>query len=277
MLFQDPLLFNTSVENNVTYGLKIRRLPPEERDRRLRRSLAMVHMEDFRESRGYTLSGGEAQRVALARALVVEPELILLDEPFANLDRLTKKELQEEVRGILRESGLAAVFVTHDQDEAGLMGDRIVILNHGRVVQKGTAREVFFHPSDRFAAHFVGMDNVFEGKVVAQQDGIAGVDVDGARFELMSDLPVGSEVTVGLRPEDVTVVPAGDIDNPASSRNAFAGTVEKVEIGGPTARVTVRCPLPVIALITTRSLEELEITEGSKAGVRFKATAPHVF
>ncbi|MBU4175249.1 MAG: ABC transporter ATP-binding protein [Actinobacteria bacterium] len=276
MLFQDPLLFSTTVRNNVAYGLKVRKVPASEREGRVASALEMVRLSGFEEKHVSTLSGGEAQRVALARALVVEPELLLLDEPFASLDRLNRTALQGEVKRILKENGLCAIFVTHDQEEAGRIGDRIVILDQGRIVQEGAAGDVFHRPSSEFAALFVGMENLYKGVVTGSDNGLTRVEVQGKFLESTCEAGNGERVTAGLRPEDVTLVPPEQIEAPASSRNAFKGRVVGVELAGPTARVTALCPFPVVALITRRSLEDMGIAEGKMVGLRFKATAVHI-
>jgi tungstate transport system ATP-binding protein len=277
MVFQDPLLFRGTVAGNVAYGLKVRKVPPEERAGRVTEMLDVVGLGNRSGAYVNSLSGGEAQRVSVARALVIKPEVLLLDEPFANLDAPTRRALQEETRDILRQRNMTAVFVTHDQDEASRMGDRILVLHDGSIAQEGGAREIFYRPATEFVARFVGMDNVYEGLVEASEEGVARISVDGRRVYAVTDARAGENVKVGIRPEDVTLVPAGEVDTPSSSRNSFAGKVTGVESRGPVARVTVACPFPLVALITARSLDELEISEGAEIGVRFKATAVVVF
>lgn len=276
MLFQDPLLFSTTVAGNVAYGLKVRGVQAPRRRKRITSALETVRMPGFEGKHVSTLSGGEAQRVALARALVVEPELLLLDEPFASLDRLSRTALQADVRRILKENGLSAMLVTHDQEEAGRMGDRIVILNEGKVVQEGTADEIFYRPATEFAALFVGMENLLKGVVRGVEDGLTQVEVRGRVVETTCDAGVGERITMGLRPEDITLVPPEQVEAPASSRNAYRGRVTGVEYAGPTARVTVECPFQLVAVITRRSREDLGIAEGETVGLRFKATAAHI-
>lgn len=276
MIFQDPLLFRGTVGENVGYGLKVRGVSREERARRVGEMLGVVKLSRLSGKRVSTLSGGEAQRVALARALVLEPEVLLLDEPFASLDAPTRRALQEEVGAILRQRAITAVFVTHDQDEAARVGGRIVILADGKVVQRGTSRQIFYEPANEFVARFVGVDNIYEATVVESREGLSVVSVEGRALEVMADLAAGERVAVGLRPEDVTLVPESELGAPASSRNSFAGNVTDVELRGPAARVTVSCPFPLVALVTRRSLEEMDVAEGMTVGARFKATAVHV-
>jgi len=276
MLFQDPLLFKTSVENNVSFGLGVRGVERSVIKRRVDEALEIFSLSGFNDKEVSTLSGGESQRVALARALVIEPEVVFLDEPFSDLDVLIRRRLQSEVRGIFKEKGLTSVFVTHDHEEAARMGDRIIVLNQGRIVQGGTPKRIFQHPENEFVARFVGMENLIAGKVISSQDGLDEVSVEGGVIEAVADRVAGEAVTLGLRPEDVTLLPADEVQKPESSRNAFLGKVVDVELVDPVARVTVDCPFPVVSVITRRSLEELGIEEGMTVGVRFKATAVHV-
>jgi tungstate transport system ATP-binding protein len=273
LIFQDPLLFRGTVEDNVAYGMKVRRVPVEERKARVAELLGAVRLEGLSGRYVTTLSGGEAQRVALARALVIEPEVLFLDEPFASLDTPTRLALQDEVSDVLRERGITAVFVTHDQEEAARLGDRILVLNEGRIIQQGSPRDIFYEPESEFVAGFVGFDNIYDGEVVSCEEGLACASVEGHEFEAVTDISPGAKVRLGIRPEDVTLVPASTLDAPASSRNAFVGEVTDIELRGPVARVTMACPFPLVALVTRRSLEELGIEVASEIGARFKATA----
>ena len=276
MLFQDPLLFKTSVEKNVAFGLGVRRLPRIEVKQRVDDALELLGLEGSNDKVVSTLSGGEAQRVAFARALVIEPEVIFLDEPFSDLDSLIRRRLQTEVRDIFKRKGLTAVFVTHDHEEAARMGDRIMVLHEGKIVQGGTPRQVFQQPESEFVAQFVGMENIYGGAVVSSENGLSEVSIDGQVIEVLAERDTGETITIGLRPEDVTLVPAEEMNSRASSRNSLVGPVSRIDAQGPTAYVTVDCPFPIRALITSRSLEELGIKVGSDVGVRFKATAVHV-
>jgi len=273
MVFQDPLLFRGSVRDNVAYGLKVRRVPSDEREKRVGEMLDVVGLRDLDGAQASTLSGGEAQRVAVARALVIKPEVMLFDEPFANLDLPTRHSLQDETRSILLERGMTAIFVTHDQEEAARMADHILVLHEGRIAQEGSARDIFYKPTTEFVARFVGVENLYRGRVDDVTDGLARISVDGAVFEVATHAETGRGVTLGLRPEDVTLVPPEELGATASSRNAFVGKVTATEIRGPLVRVTLACPFPLVAVVTRRSMEDLGIAEGEDFGVRFKATA----
>lgn len=273
LIFQDPLLFRGTVVENVTFGLKVRRVPAPERASRVAAALEVVRLTGLEDKHVSTLSGGEAQRVALARALVIEPDVLLLDEPFASLDAPTRRSLQGEVGEILKGLGMTAVFVTHDQEEAARLGDRIVVMEDGRIAQEGSPREIFYEPDSEFVAGFIGFENIYEGRVAEVHDGLITVDVDGSKLEVVADGDPGQVMKLGIRPEDVTLFPASAGVPCDSSRNAFIGDVTDVELRGPVARVTVECPFSLVALITRRSLEELGIAQGGQVGARFKATA----
>lgn len=273
LIFQDPMLFSGTVRRNVEYGLKVRRVRKAERAAEVARVLGVVKLAGLQDKSVTTLSGGEAQRVALARALAIEPEVLLLDEPFASLDTPTRRELQEEVRGMFRSLNVTALFVTHDQEEAARIADRIVVLDGGKIVQQGKPREIFYEPSSEFVGGFVGFENIFEGVVESCEAGISTISVGGRDITAVSDCEKAERVRIGIRPEDVTLAPAERAGGKESSRNFLEGTVSDVDVRGPLARVTVDCPFPVIALVTTRSFEEMRLEKGSRIGVRFKATA----
>ncbi len=275
MVFQDPLLFSTTVFKNVRYGLKVRGLDGQEAERKVMRALELVEMVEFAGNRVYSLSGGEAQRVALARALVIEPSVLFLDEPFTNLDPLIKRSLHQDVIGIIKRLGISAVFVTHDQEEAAVMGDRILLINGGRLVQEGEVKEIFFCPQSRFAAHFMGMENMLEGVVVSAESGVTEIRVGDEILQSVDYRPPGNGVAACLRPEDVTVF-LNNGGRRTSARNTFRGKVTDIQERGTTTKLTVSCPFPLKALVTARSVEEMSLEVGSEVGVSFKATNVHL-
>lgn len=163
MVFQNYALFpNLDVAGNIAYGLKIRGLPRAERDARVAELLAMMHLEPLAERRIQQLSGGQRQRVALARALAPRPRVLLFDEPLAALDAQLREQLRADIGALLRELGTTAVYVTHDQQEALALGDRIVVMGEGRIAQIGTPTQIYQRPASRFVAGFVGQLNRFE-------------------------------------------------------------------------------------------------------------------
>ncbi|KOV59416.1 spermidine/putrescine ABC transporter ATP-binding protein [Streptomyces sp. NRRL WC-3618] len=174
-VFQDYALFpHMTLEQNVAYGLKIRKVPKAQRLERAREALANVRLEGFGKRRPSQLSGGQRQRVALARALVNRPKVLLLDEPLGALDLKLREEMQVELKALQREVGITFVFVTHDQDEALTMSDRIAVFNQGRIEQVGTPAEVYERPATAFVAGFVGTSNLLTGEAAQKVVGAAG-------------------------------------------------------------------------------------------------------
>jgi iron(III) transport system ATP-binding protein len=195
MVFQDYALFpHLSVEANVAFGLT--RRPREERDSLTRRTLELVGLQHKARRHPHELSGGERQRVALARALAPEPEVVLLDEPFSNLDATLRADLRREVELILRDAEATSLLVTHDQEEALSLADRLAVMREGRIVQVGEPEEVYGRPASRWAAQFVGEVNVLAG---VARDG--GVDTELGRFDLRA--PATGTVHVAVRPEQL--------------------------------------------------------------------------
>jgi iron(III) transport system ATP-binding protein len=230
MVFQSYSLFpSMTAARNVAYGLECQRRSRADIDRRVREMLALVHLDSEADRYPHQLSGGQQQRVALARALAPEPAMLLLDEPLSALDAKVRESLRGEVRDLQRALRITTIMVTHDQDEAMEMADRIVVMNGGGIEQAGSAEELYQRPATRFVAEFIGRMNVL------QLDDHAGdaPTLAGAPIRLHSEKP-GPVRLVGLRPEDVEVVEAG-----APADNQVTGTVEKAVYLGSVTHVTL--------------------------------------
>jgi len=168
LMFQDYALFpHKNVAENVAFGLRMQNQPKAEITIKVKAALEKVNMLRFADRRVTDLSGGEQQRVALARALAAEPRLLMLDEPLSALDRSLREQLQQELRRVLHESGIPAIYVTHDQDEALALGDRMALLNDGNIIQTGKPEDIFRRPANRWVAQFLGMKNIYPGKVLS--------------------------------------------------------------------------------------------------------------
>ena len=277
VVFQEALLLNGTVESNVGSGLALRGVPHAEREVRVRRSLARFGIEALARRSAQTLSGGEAQRTSLARALALEPEVLLLDEPFASLDEPARQGLIDDLDRALVDTGTTAVVVTHDRSEALRLGDRVAVLIEGRLRQVGPAAEVFAAPADEEVAAFLGVETIVPGMVRTLEEGLAVVEVGaGGHVEAASVLPAGSDVLVCLRPEDIVVGPAATQAAATSARNRLSAVVRRVVNAGPQVRVELDAGFPLVALITKQSLEELALAEGSPVVASFKATAVHL-
>lgn len=276
VVFQEPLLLDTSVENNVKAGLSLRGVSRAEQRRRAGIWLERFGIAHLARRSARTLSGGEAQRTSLARALVLEPEVLILDEPFAALDAPTRAALIDDLDDILGASRITTVFVTHDRSEALRLGDRVAVLMEGRVRQAGTPSEVFAAPADEDVATFVGVETIAPGRVRAIADGIAVVDVSGRAIEADAIGQAGDEVLVCLRPEDIILARPAEDALPTSARNKLAATVRRITPAGPHASVSLDAGFPIVALITKQSLEDLGLAPGASVTASFKATAVHL-
>ncbi|HWN98201.1 MAG TPA: ABC transporter ATP-binding protein [Blastocatellia bacterium] len=202
-VFQHYALFpHLDVFDNVAFGLERRRLPREQIRNQVRAALELVKLEGLDRRRPTELSGGQKQRVALARALVLEPRVLLLDEPLAALDLKLRKQMQLELKGLQQRVGISFVYVTHDQEEALTMSDRVVVMNAGRVEQIGSASEIYETPATEFVAGFIGVSNILEGTVESVHDHLAIVDVGCWKISASStEVRTGDRVRLMLRPE----------------------------------------------------------------------------
>jgi tungstate transport system ATP-binding protein len=274
VVFQQPLLADMSVRDNVELGLRFRSVEPHDRRARVGRWLARLSISRLAGQPARTLSGGEAQRVALARGLVLEPDVLFLDEPFAALDAPTRAALVPDLGAILRADGVTTVLVTHDRSEAQALADRVGVMIAGRLLQVDETARVFGAPDSEDVARFVGVETILAGEVIGATDGIAVVDVGGRRLEVVSSARQGDRVRVGIRPEDVTLMTT-EVGGQSSARNRFVGTVVRLMPGSP-VKVAVDCGFPLVAAVTTRSAAELRLAAGVPVIAVFKASAAHV-
>ena len=213
MVFQNYALFpHMNVRRNIGFGLKMRGLPKAEIDKRVEEAVALVRLQSQVDKLPGQLSGGQQQRVAIARAIVVEPPLVLMDEPLSNLDAKLRLEMRAEIRRIHNTLGATTIYVTHDQEEALSLADRIVVLRDGQMRQVGTPEELFSRPDHLDVAEFMGFRNVVAGQVANVSDGMAEVAVDGAaiRGRSRGAVAAGRSGHVAIRPEDLHPVAAGE-------------------------------------------------------------------
>lgn len=275
-VFQEPLLTDGTVKANVALGLRLRRLDSAEVSRRVQEMMASLGIKQLATRRTRTLSGGEAQRVSLARALVLNPEVFLLDEPFAALDPPTREALLLDLKTILDKRRITAIFVTHDRNEALLLGNRVAVMMSGRVQQMDAPERVFTEPVSEEVARFVGIETILRGHVQAVSQGLAIVEVPGWTLEVAGPLASGERVLVCLRPEEITLFPLRTTAPVSSARNQLYGKVVRHLPTGSTYRVTIDCGIPIVATVTRQSWEQLDLDDGSEVLAAFKATAPHV-
>ncbi|MEX0423677.1 spermidine/putrescine ABC transporter ATP-binding protein PotA [Providencia rettgeri] len=216
-VFQSYALFpHMTVFDNVAFGLRMQKTPAAEIQKRVDQALRMVQLEDFAERRPNQLSGGQQQRVAIARAVVNRPKVLLLDESLSALDYKLRKQMQNELKALQRKLGITFIFVTHDQEEALAMSDRIIVMREGKIEQDGTPREIYEEPKNLFVAQFIGEINIFDAKVLYRiDDKRIRANVEGHECDIFTELSVkdGQHVSVLLRPEDLRVEEVNDADN----------------------------------------------------------------
>jgi spermidine/putrescine transport system ATP-binding protein len=241
MVFQSYALFpHLTVSKNIAFGLERRRTPRAEIPDRVRRALELVRLDPatFAGRMPSQLSGGQRQRIALARALVLEPRILLLDEPLGALDLKLRKEMQLELRALNRALGITFVYVTHDQEEALTMSDRIAVMDRGKVVQLGSPADVYENPRTAFVASFIGESNILTGQVAGRLDGFLEVHGPAGRFRVPAAHHVapGAPVRIAIRPEWMDLFPP---DRTPADENRVAGTVREVIYLGETIHVLV--------------------------------------
>jgi iron(III) transport system ATP-binding protein len=212
MVFQNYALFpHMTVAQNIEYGLKIHRVPGKAIRERVEEVMRLVGLKGMGGRSPAKLSGGQQQRVSLARSLIMEPKVLLLDEPLSNLDAKLRESTRIEIRKLQRRVGITSVYVTHDQEEAMTLSDRVVIMHEGRIQQIGTPPEIYAHPANRFVADFIGKANFLEARVAAiSSPNTAELDIHGARLRVSTDyqeLAEGAKVVVVVRPESVALEP----------------------------------------------------------------------
>ena len=274
VVFQEPLLLDRTVLANAEAGLRLRGVPRGERRERAGRWLRRFGIAALAERSSRTLSGGEAQRVSLARAFALEPEVLLLDEPFSALDAPTRTAITDDFAAVLSETRMTTVIVTHDHDEAARLGDRVAVLIGGSIRQVGTPAGVFGAPADEDVAGFVGVETMLPATVIERAGGLVTLTAAGHAIEAL-DSGMFTAALVCLRPEDVSIAPAGE-HAPGSARNRIPGRVRRIVRTGADARVEIDCGFSLSARVTRRSLDDLGIGEGSPVIASFKATAVHL-
>ncbi len=273
IVFQSYALFpNLNVADNVAYGLVNRRLPRAEVRQRVEELLKLVGLPGSEKKYPAQLSGGQQQRIALARALATSPGLLLLDEPLSALDATVRVHLRQEIRALQRQLGVTTIMVTHDQEEALAVADRIVVMNQGVIEQVGSPREVYRHPATAFVADFVGRINALPGTLA----GANSVHFGGTPFECLHEGVAGSEVTIYLRPEDVLAQPIA-----AGDANVFDARIDKIEFLGSYCLVQVSAEAlkhrPLSVTLSLNFLTEQQLEVGSQLPLRLLPERMHIF
>ena len=277
LVFQDYALFpHMNVFANVAYGMRQRRVPARSIKQRAEYYLSLVRMSSMADRLPRALSGGQQQRVALARALAIEPEVLLLDEPLAALDAKLRTELQVELKGLLRGIGATAIVVTHDQEEAMSLGDEVIVMNDGRIEQRGTPADIYDRPATRFVAEFVGKSNQFVGVIVGEGAKSSMMQAeDGFELRLAEKLEVGTAVEVRVRPERIRVSLPDLSQAERQGMNVYEALVKEVVYLGSDINVFVEAARDRRLLLKQQNLGD-RLVVGQKVLVCFDSSDCHV-
>ena len=273
MVLQKPVVFDASVYDNVAYPLRVRRSDRKAIPERVNAMLKIVGLDGYQKRKARTLSGGETQKVALARALITNPQLLLLDEPTANLDPVSLNAIEGLILRFNRDNDMAIVVATHEMAQGQRLAHRIGVMMQGELIQVGRPEDIFYAPSDLRVARFVGVENILRGRIASNEGGLARIETNGHMLEAVTDHRFGEEVHVFIRPEEIIISQQAPS---SSARNAFSGEVRLMALSGPLARLEIDCGLTLVALITRRSAEEMGIKVGQRIHASFKASAVHV-
>ena len=283
LMFQNFGLFpHLTVAQNVAFGLRTRHRPSASAGMwtEIAALVAQFGIAHLKDRRPPALSPGEKQRVALARAFATHPDLFLFDEPFSALDTRTREALRGELLAFLRRAQTAAIIVTHDHTDAMTLADKVAVLRHGEIIQSGSAAEIFHKPKDVFVAEFMGMENLLEGSVSGEADGVRAVAIGGQTLYSASgsaewrDAP---RVRVGIRAEDIDVFPA--LPSRSDRRgeiNLIAARIVAITRSRPLCEIAFDCGFPLKAYAMARQIREMNLTVGGEAHLEIAAGAVHL-
>ena len=266
VVFQSYALFpHLSVADNVAFGMRAQRTPKHEIPQRVRDALALVRMQEFADRSVAALSGGQQQRIAVARALVVKPMLLLLDEPFSALDRKLRETMQIELRHLLRDLSITSIFVTHDQDEALVMSDRIAVMREGGIEHLATPAEVYSRPKSLYVMEFVGQSSRLGGRVTSSARGLMAIETGFGVVTAAGTLAAGSPVVVGVRPEAMLLG-----EGPEGGYNNIRAKVSDVVYLGPKTTVFLDTPRPEDRLIVELARVPGGVEPGTDTAIRWR-------
>jgi ABC-type sugar transport system ATPase subunit len=273
MVYQDSVLFpHLSVADNIVFGLKVRQLAARDIKKELEEIASLVDVRHLLDRKPGKLSGGEKQKVALARALAVRPRLLLLDEPLSALDPETHEGIQQELKRIHHELSITVIHVTHDFDEALVLGKHIAVIGEGSIRQVGTPEEIFREPNSEFVARFTMMRNILPGKLIRESESLS--TFRSGRMELVTTTHKEGASHACIRPDDITL--STDLsfhDGP----NSFTGTIARIEDRGMAFHVIIDVPPEVCCLVTRRKFSEMGLIPGQNVKITFNPDSVHVF
>jgi len=272
MVYQDYMLFpHLTVEENIRFGLEVEEFSEDVISKRVSKFVDLLDLENLLHRYSRTLSGGERQRVALARSLVMDPDLLLLDEPISALDVPSQERIMKELKEIHRETDVTILQVTHSREKAIRMGDRVGVMREGKIVQTGDSSEVFKKPDSEFIANFIGTDNIFEGNSKLD-DGIAHVQLQNGG-EIVSVSDKEGHVKACIRPEEI-MISKTPIDS--SGRNTMKGEIVNISERESTIQLDIDAGIEIAVKITKKSYSDMDLNKGDELYLSFKATAVHL-
>ncbi len=277
MVFQNLALFPMmNVQDNVAFGLRRRHTPKADISKRVQWILERVEMDGMGERRIEQLSGGQKQRIALARCLVLEPTVLILDEPLGALDLKLRENMKLELKRLHDRIGTTFLYVTHDQSEALTMSDMVAVMNHGKFEQIGTTTDIYRNPSTRFVASFVGEANCLPGRVISSRDNMSEVEIEGVTFTVRNGEPVknNDEVDIFVRPEAVSIFSQDNTGN-------FSGVVKESIFDGPSSRFIIQAQIGQSQFDIKASLVEGATVQnfkiGDKVSIKWEPCTPIIF
>jgi molybdate/tungstate transport system ATP-binding protein len=267
-VYQDYSLFpHYTVGKNIAFGMKMQGRTPSDQDKKVHGLLQQFGISHLADRLPPTLSGGEKQRVALARALAIDPSVLLLDEPFAALDPISREECMQGLRALHRDQGITILQVSHSRDEVYSLADEVALIDHGSILQTGSPTEVFSHPETRRAAIITGTENIFEGVVHKTSGGMSTIDVQGVTITVEGNYPPGSTVVICVRAGDIAIDKNGQVsDHPD---NTIQGTIASQVITDYTRTLTVKGPLPLIVTLPRKIQEQSAFQNGDSVRLSF--------
>ncbi|KPV61983.1 MAG: Trehalose/maltose import ATP-binding protein MalK [Candidatus Bathyarchaeota archaeon BA2] len=271
MVFQKTALFNTSVYKNIAYGLHLREYSKKETDKKVKEALKTVQLEGYEKRPAKKLSGGEQQRVALARALTLDTDVLLLDEPTANIDPKNVSIIEEALTWLGKEKKTTMVIATHNMFQAETLTTRVALLLGGKIAQIGAPKEIFRGPPESLAS-FARLENVFSGTSRILQEGTSVINVENG-VQIEAALRKSGKVTVFVRPEDIIL---SKKTVASSARNVFKGKIVEISDFGPVVKLKVDAGKEIIVQITKRSFIEMKLNVGSTVFLTFKASSVHL-
>lgn len=275
MVFQKPIVFKGTVFENIYYGLKIRNKTKEEVEQEILNLLKIVGLKGYENQKASTLSGGEIQRVALARALIVKPEILLLDEPTANLDPGSTEKIENIIENIQKNEDIAIVMSTHNLIQGQRLCDEIAIINKS-IFQIGKTEDLFRKPKNKFVAEFVGMKNIEKGVITEQKENLTSIKV--GEMNILSSRETNNEknIYIGIRPEDITLTEE-KINNSDNNLNQFSGIVLNYKDNGTLIELKINVGKEFLVYLTKKVFLDLNVLIGSKMWIQFKADTVHLF